>query len=456
MRSMEIRFKLNGGQAIVNVPGAMSLQRVLRDVLNLTGTKDGCREGECGACTVLLDREPVDSCLVPICQVRDREVITIEAFDLPENREHPLIRSFLENGAVQCGFCTPGFIMSASALLHQNRHPDDSEIRTHLAGNICRCTGYDKIFKAVRGAGKDFFLPAGTEKLYRGVAVDPEPVHVVSISNLEEFANSASDFGPDMRFLAGGTDLMVQKSNRLPCGSVWVDISGCAELKRIEVKDNVLHIGSLVTYHRIAHDPLIVKYAPALVETARDVGSEQIRRLATLGGNLANAAPCADGYPTLVALNAWVTTQQQNQTRTIPVDKLNSGLRKTTLNPGELIREICIPVTETLRSGYLKFMPRRAQGIAKVLIAVAMDVQNGKIIRTGIGLGSVGPTVIRVTDVENELTGVDTAAVDPEKIAVRVAAAARPIDDFRSTADYRRRIVGIGVKRILIRLLTSD
>ena len=155
MNRMQIEFELNGGHAIVTVPPAMSLQQVLRDVLGLTGTKDGCREGECGACTVLLDKEPVDSCLVPICQVQNRSVMTIEVFDSPENRNHPLIRSFMEHGAIQCGYCTPGMILSARSLLNVNPDPSTHEINEALAGNLCRCTGYNKIIEAVHQAAAE-------------------------------------------------------------------------------------------------------------------------------------------------------------------------------------------------------------------------------------------------------------------------------------------------------------
>ncbi|MBN1355458.1 (2Fe-2S)-binding protein [bacterium] len=142
-----VRFRVNGHPVTVDVPPAMSLQTVLRDVLNLTGTKDGCRGGECGACTVLVDGEPVNSCLIPVCQIQDREVITIEAFERP-GEPHPLIRAFAEQNAVQCGFCTPGMILSAAGLLAENPRPDRETIRTVLAGNICRCTGYENIFRA--------------------------------------------------------------------------------------------------------------------------------------------------------------------------------------------------------------------------------------------------------------------------------------------------------------------
>ncbi|MCD4653706.1 (2Fe-2S)-binding protein, partial [bacterium] len=143
---MTISFKLNGGSATVTVPPAITLQRVLRDGLKLTGTKNGCGEGECGACTILLDGVAVNSCLVPACQAEGRTIYTIESFDDGGNQaSHPLLKSMIDYGAVQCGFCTPGIIMSAAGLLLRNPCPTIDAIKEALAGNLCRCTGYEKI-----------------------------------------------------------------------------------------------------------------------------------------------------------------------------------------------------------------------------------------------------------------------------------------------------------------------
>jgi len=145
----EINFKLNGRPVSLTVPSHHTLLYVLREILHLTGTKEGCGRGECGACTVLLDGKPVNSCLILIPQVEGREVETIE--NLSRDGElHPLQKAFLEAGAVQCGFCTPGILMSAKALLAKNPHPGDEEIKTALSGNLCRCTGYAKIKQAVK------------------------------------------------------------------------------------------------------------------------------------------------------------------------------------------------------------------------------------------------------------------------------------------------------------------
>lgn len=154
---MRIEFELNGRPVQIDQPPMARLVDVLRVTLGLTGTKEGCGEGECGACTVLLNGEAVNSCLLPVIQVQGASVTTIEG--LGNTADHPLQKSFLEHGAVQCGFCTPGLILSSTAFLKENPNPSRAEIRKALAGNLCRCTGYQKIINAVYDAA----FPQGEE-----------------------------------------------------------------------------------------------------------------------------------------------------------------------------------------------------------------------------------------------------------------------------------------------------
>lgn len=153
MSKIEVTFKVNGKQVTVSTPPDRVLLDILREDLLLTGTKEGCREGECGACTVLLDGKPVNSCLVFASQLEGKEVTTIEGL-AQKGKLHPLQQAFIDEGAVQCGFCIPGMIMSAKALLDKNPHPSVEDVKEALSGNLCRCTGYKKIIKAVLKASQ--------------------------------------------------------------------------------------------------------------------------------------------------------------------------------------------------------------------------------------------------------------------------------------------------------------
>jgi xanthine dehydrogenase iron-sulfur cluster and FAD-binding subunit A len=454
MNFPEIKFQLNGAEACVSVPPAMPLQQVLRDVLRLTGTKDGCREGECGACSVLLDGAAVDSCLVPVCQVEGREVLTIEAFSKLPSQHHPLIQSFIENGAVQCGFCSPGFIIAAAGLLMQNPNPSRDEIKRALAGNLCRCTGYGKIVAAVEQAKDSFYLPECTGGYHPGSYAFPDDIRVIKLKQLSELAQMNGMNWSGVRFLAGGTDLMVQKSNSKPHGDLWIDICGCRELSKIELAGNELRIGAMMNYYEIGRHPLVNRYAQGLASAAEQLGSDPIARRATIGGNLANASPAADGYPPLAALHASVTALIDGSFRQIGVSELAVKPGVTALAPGELITEIRIPVSETLRSKFYKAMPRNAQCLAKVSIAVAVDADGGSVNRCGIALGAVGPTVIRAAEAEQYLLSTSIDHVNFERVVDLAAKAARPINDFRSDTSYRLRSLRTGAERLLRELLT--
>lgn len=152
-RTYRLRMNLNGSEVEIETPGAATLATVLREKLGLTGTKIGCEEGECGACTVLIDGQPVNSCLYPALKAAGRRVVTIEGLAHGDNL-HPLQKAFVEHGAVQCGYCTPGILLTAVALLDQNPHPSEDEIRRAISGNLCRCTGYLKIIRAIQAVAK--------------------------------------------------------------------------------------------------------------------------------------------------------------------------------------------------------------------------------------------------------------------------------------------------------------
>lgn len=154
MSKIDISFKLNGQAVEVSITPETVLVDLLRDGLNLKGTKVGCREGECGACTVLLDGAPVNSCLLPAAKAAGREVTTIEGLSQPDGSAGHLQQSFMDAGAIQCGFCTPGMILNAKALLDNNPHPSEGEVKHALSGGLCRCTGYRKIVQAVQTAAK--------------------------------------------------------------------------------------------------------------------------------------------------------------------------------------------------------------------------------------------------------------------------------------------------------------
>ncbi len=150
MNTVSVSFKLNGDSVTADVPMGWTLLKTLREVFELTGAKEGCGVGECGACTVIVDGDAVNACLYPIPEIEGKNVLTIEGVARPDGSLHPIQNAFIENNGVQCGFCTSGMIMSAKALLEENPEPDEADIRTAISGNICRCTGYVQIIESIQ------------------------------------------------------------------------------------------------------------------------------------------------------------------------------------------------------------------------------------------------------------------------------------------------------------------
>lgn len=150
MNTVPVSFNLNGDSVTADVPMGWTLLKTLREIFELTGAKEGCGVGECGACTVIVDGDAVNACLYPIPEIEGKNVLTIEGVARPDGSLHPIQKAFIENNGVQCGFCTSGMIMSAKALLEENPEPDEADIRTAISGNICRCTGYVQIIESIQ------------------------------------------------------------------------------------------------------------------------------------------------------------------------------------------------------------------------------------------------------------------------------------------------------------------
>lgn len=153
-KKLSVSFTLNGDAVTAEVPVSWNLLKTLREIFELTGAKEGCGVGECGACTVIVDGDAVNACLYPIPEIEGKTVTTIEGVAAKDGTLHPLQECFLENNGVQCGFCTSGMIMSAKALLDRDPNPGEEDIRTCIAGNFCRCTGYVQIVEAVQMAAE--------------------------------------------------------------------------------------------------------------------------------------------------------------------------------------------------------------------------------------------------------------------------------------------------------------
>ncbi len=284
----------------LEAPPAARLLDVLRGPLGLTGTKEGCGEGECGSCTVLLDGVPVNACLVPFGQCEGRSVTTVEGLGDAAHLS-PLQEAFVTEGGAQCGICTPGMLISAEALLAAKPQPDEAEIREAIAGNVCRCTGYQRIVEAVRAAAKE----------RARVSVAELALHAFEMPrDLAEAARRSSrraGKGEKTVLLAGGTDWFVEQHVAPPAPAGTSRSSSTSRASTSSAASGRRRAGAdrrRGDVPRAAAGRVVSRRAPLLTAMARDVGALQIQARGTLGGNLASGSPAADGVAALAALDA--------------------------------------------------------------------------------------------------------------------------------------------------------
>ena len=450
------QFTVNGTRVEVASEGGRRLLDVLRVDLGLTGTKEGCGEGECGACTVLLDGEPVASCLVPVCQVDGHAVRTVEGL-VDDGRMDPLQATFLEAGAAQCGICTPGMLMAARAYLDAGREPTDEGIREAIAGNLCRCTGYTKIVEAIRAAAMD--APVAPRPSPAGLPVPP--AHAVSTAGGPQAASPRSldeafrllAAGP-WQPVAGGTDVMVVLAAASQDGHApelpLLDLWRLDELRGVRVEGGSLVVGALTTYAELRASPLVAEHVPVLAEAAATIGAAQIQSRGTIGGNVVNASPAGDTLPVLLAADASLVLGSVRGERTVRAADFWTGYRATLRQPDELLLRIAIPLVPGRTIRYRKVGTRRAQAISKVVMALAWRAgEDGAWHDVRVALGSVAPVPIRARRAEAAIEGRRPTPETASAAAAAITGEITPIDDVRSTAEYRRAVTG----RILHRAL---
>ena len=443
---IDVAFSVNRQQVKLRVSSGARLLDVLRDDLRLTGAKEGCGKGECGACSVILDGKLVASCLVMAYQADGSVVETIEGLADGE-RLHPLQDAFVEKGAAQCGACIPGMVLAGKALLDAKPHPTREEIREGLAGNLCRCTGYAKIFDAVQATAG---VPGRKDV---GVAPPPATAPFFRPRSLEEALEVLIQRGGEVRPLAGGTDLLVKARDGLLERGALFDLSLVPELQGIEESNAWLRIGASSTHTQLAASPLIVRYLPALAQACALIGGPQIRNQGTLGGNLANGSPAADTVPPLYVADALVEVVSVSARRDVPIADFFTAPRQTVLAKDELIVAVRAPKRHAVRAAFVRLGQRQAQAISKVSVAVAMTFQDGKPDWVRVALGAVAPTVIRALEAEKALMAGGAEALHLARELVQ--AEVKPITDLRSSSAYRRAMAGVLLERAVRRLVES-
>jgi xanthine dehydrogenase small subunit len=450
-----VRFLLNGTPwSEDGAPPTMTVLDWLRTRARLTGTKEGCAEGDCGACTIVLGRpvdrslqfQAVNSCLMMLPQIDNCAVLTVEGLAAPDGALHPVQQAMIDTDATQCGFCTPGFVMAMFAFHHGGEGADSAIMHEALAGNLCRCTGYRSIVEACRRVASgpaDRFVadaPALVETLsalppcvgYRhGAQTFLAPRSLDAL-----FAAMAAS--PDAILLAGGTDLGLRVSkDREPLPAV-ISLAAVAELRRVSTAAGALEVGGAVTYTEAL--PHIDRHFPSFGTLVRRIGSRQIRNLGTIGGNLVTASPIGDTIPCLMALDATVTLASRGGERMLPVESFITGYRKTALLPGEVIAAIRIPF---LASGadfsVYKLSKRFDQDISTVIGAFRLERHGGKARELRAAYGGMAARAMRAVSVEAAVKDRPWAPAWLADVGSLLARDFTPMTDHRGGAGYRLR-----------------
>jgi xanthine dehydrogenase small subunit len=449
MQTMQIEFTVNGRLQTVEADPRETLLLVLRERLGLRGTKYGCGEGECGACTVILNGRAVASCLVQVGQAHGAGILTIEGMaEDPIGRR--VMEAFVEGGAVQCGFCTPGLVLSARALLAENPAPTVGEIRQALAGNLCRCTGYKKIVEAVVAAGERV---ASMQFKANHSEAREQPVHTTEFVRPESLAEALALLaqGEDWQIVGGGTDAGVKFEHHLK-DRRWLDLSGLDELRGIREDDEALTVGGGVRYADLVRSTAVRQWARPLVQASRQVGGAQIQNVGTLAGNLVNGSPAADAVPPLVALDAVAVLRSAQGERKVGVVDLATGPGQTSIAPDEILTQVVVPKPKSKAhtdgdgqevAFFEKLGPRKAQTIAIASVALRgwLDRGQGQLMDVRVALGAVAPTVMLASRTAGCLMGgrlTEARILEAGEIAAQEC---QPIDDLRGSAAYRRRLV---------------
>jgi xanthine dehydrogenase small subunit len=431
---MRVAFLLNGTP--VRVEGEAPTRTLLdwlRETRGLTGTKEGCNEGDCGACTVIVTdaagSKALNACILFLGQLHGKAVRTVEGVSGPSGEMHPVQAAMVRHHGSQCGFCTPGFVVSmAVAHLNGDRAHDDA-----LAGNLCRCTGYAPIVRAAEAAAD--------EAVPEWMVADQAAVVRFSAGEAGVFRPADSDAlaewylaNPEAVLVAGATDVGLWVTKQLRELRPVAFLGGVADLQGIEVQGGQLHVGACVTI--AALQAAVAESLPSFGELLRRYASVQIRNAATIGGNIANGSPIGDGPPALIALGATLHLRRGDEMRSMALEDFFLEYRKQDRKPGEFVAGVSFPEFAPALRCY-KISKRFDQDISAVCGCFNVTVDAGVVTSARIAFGGMAGVPKRASLAEAALVGKAWSLAVVEAAAGAMAGDFAPLSDMRASAAYR-------------------
>jgi xanthine dehydrogenase small subunit len=465
-----IRFLLNDRQIeLSGFAPDLTLLDWLRLDRRLTGTKEGCAEGDCGACTVLVGRidngvlayETVNACIRFVGSLDATHVVTIEYLNRPDGALSPVQQAMVDHHGSQCGFCTPGIVASLHALWLAEPNPSEADIERQLQGNLCRCTGYEPIVKAaiaaaatIPDADNDRLVAAydrtvaALTDLADGarVSIESETGATYLPADLDDLAELYASH-PEATIVAGSTDVGLWVTKHMRDISPVIHIGHLDTLKAITIETEGITLGAGVSY--TAARTALVSVFPQMEELWDRIGGEQVRNMGTVGGNIANGSPIGDTPPPLIALGASVTLRQGASRRTLPLEAFFIAYGKQDRKPGEFVESVAVPALEDgAFFAVYKISKRRDEDISALCGAfhVTLD-EAGLVASARIAFGGMAGTPKRASATEAALIGQPWGWGTIEAARAAMSEDYQPLSDWRASAEYRM----VSAQNLLIR-----
>ena len=449
-----VKFVLNNEICELNNPDPnQTILNFIRTKLKKTGTKEGCAEGGCGACTVVLGElkkneiiyKAINACIAFIPTLQGKQLLVVEDLVTEKGDLHPVQEAMVKYHASQCGFCTPGFVMSLFSMYKNHNSYNNELIKDSIAGNLCRCTGYRPIIDAAKSLNKidksDQFTKNKKNIIkllkkinLKNISIENKGKKYFSPRTIKELKKVIKK-NSNSHFLSGGTDLSLIVTKEKKDINNIINLQDIDELNFIKEKNNNIEVGAATPL--IKFERFILKYYPDFNSVLKRYGSVQIRNVCTIGGNIATASPIGDTLPILLSLNSEIVIETTKNKKILPLKNFFLGYRKTKLKKGEFIYSIKIPIYKNNVFKAYKISKRFDDDISSLCASFNLEIVNKKIKKAIIAYGGMAEIPKRATNCENFLNNTNLSLDNFEKAKNFLEKDFTPIDDMRATKDYR-------------------